>query len=542
MSPPALTRKAPEEGRQVKPRLTRMWKWIAIVIAVLVMSGAMLLRTRLWPFEQGPVLQDLAEASDSKVTLRSFHRTYFPAPGCTIDGLVFHHGDPRTPPLITIAKLIVRGSYLGILTHHVPTIIAEGMQVFIPPFGTGSSFHTQASTIVIDELVARGAVIEFGSRDPHKQGLRFEIREGSLRNVGPKGSMRYHLRVHNPEPPGEIETGGEFGAWQRGNGGETPLSGEYTFEHADLNVYHGIGGILSSHGRFGGVLKHIDISGSTDIPDFEVTSGHHPVHLVTEFSAYVDGTDGDTYLKRVDARFSRTQVEAAGSIAKISGRHGKTALIDLRVRQGRIEDVLGLFVKAPRAPMSGPVGLKAKVEIPPGSERFLEKVKLQGTFGIDEGSFTRPETQTDVNKLSAGARGQNKDDPETVLTDLKGQVRLEQGSAKFTDMSFGVPGAMARLHGTYNIIDHRIDLHGQLQVETQISKTTTGMKALLLKVMDPFFKKRKRGEVVPVHLGGTYEHPQYGLDLNNDKKDEQKAKNSDPKSKTNSGTGSPPKP
>jgi AsmA-like protein len=318
------------------------------------------------------------------------------------------------------------------------------------------------------------------------------------------------------------------------------VSGEYTFEHADLNVYHGIGGILSSQGKFGGVLKHIDISGSTDIPDFEVRSGHHQVHLATQFSAYVDGTDGDTYLKRVDAHFLRTQVVAEGSIAKIPGRTGKTALIDLVVKQGRIEDVLGLFVKSPRAPMSGPVGLKAKVEIPPGKERFLEKVKLQGTFGVDEGTFTKPDTQTNVNKLSAGARGQNKDDPETVLTDLRGQVRLDHGISTFTELSFGVPGASARLHGTYNIIDHRIDLHGQMQVDSQISKTTTGMKALLLKVMDPIFKKRHRGEVVPVHIGGTYEHPQYGLDLSKDKKDGQQAKsNPNQKSKSDASGTSP---
>jgi hypothetical protein len=240
----------------------------------------------------------------------------------------------------------------------------------------------------------------------------------------------------------------------------------------------------------------------------------------------------------VDAHFSKTKVMAEGSIAGIAGRKGKTALIDLRVQQGRIEDVMGLFVKAPRAPMSGPVGLKAKVEIPPGKERFLEKVMLQGTFGIDEGMFTKPNTQTDVNKLSAGARGQNKDDPETVLTDLKGQVRLEHGTSTFTDLSFDVPGASARLHGTYNIIDHRIDLHGQMQVDTQISKTTTGMKALLLKVMDPFFKKRRQGEVVPVHIGGTYEHPQYGLDLDKDKKDGQKAK-SDSKAKSKNDTAKP---
>jgi hypothetical protein len=513
MSSPALTRKAPEGGRTSKPRFTRPQKTIAIAIAALLVGAAVLLRTRLWPFEQGPVLQDLAEVSDSSIAIRSFHRTYFPAPGCAIDGLVFHHGEAGARPLITIERLTIRGSYLGIIRQHVPLIIAEGMHIFIPPFGTGASFHTHASKITIDELVANGTVVEFGSRDPQKQGLRFDVHEASLRHVRSMGSMQYRLKVHNPQPPGEIETAGEFGAWIRDNPGETPVSGEYTFEHADLNVYHGIGGILSSQGKFGGVLKHIDISGSTDVPDFEVRSGHHSVHLMTAFSAYVDGTHGDTYLKRVDAHFSRTQVVAQGSIARIPGRKGKTALIDLRVQQGRIEDILGLFVKAPRAPMSGPVGLKASVEIPPGSERFLKKVKLQGTFGIDEGSFTKPKTQTNVNKLSAGARGQNKDDPETVLTDLKGQVRLDQGISTFTALSFDVPGASARLHGTYNVIDHRIDLHGQMQVDTQISKTTTGMKSLLLKVMDPFFKKRRQGEVVPVHIGGTYEHPQYGTRL-----------------------------
>jgi hypothetical protein len=159
------------------------------------------------------------------------------------------------------------------------------------------------------------------------------------------------------------------------------------------------------------------------------------------------------------------------------------------------------------------MGLKTKVEIPPGERPFLEKVKLQGVFGVDEGSFTKEQTQEDVNKLSAGARGENKDDAETVLSDLTGHVVLENGIANFSDLSFHVPGAEARMRGSSNIINHKIDLHGPMKVDTAISKTTTGMKALMLKVMDPFFKKKKKGEVVPVHILGTYEHPQFGLDL-----------------------------
>jgi hypothetical protein len=78
-----------------------------------------------------------------------------------------------------------------------------------------------------------------------------------------------------------------------------------------------------------------------------------------------------------------------------------------------------------------------------------------------------------------------------------------------------VPGATAHLHDTYNIVNHRINLHGEMKVDTKISKTSSGAKALLLKIMDPLFRKKKKGEIVPVHILGTYEKPQFGLDLAN---------------------------
>ena len=130
------------------------------------------------------------------------------------------------------------------------------------------------------------------------------------------------------------------------------------------------------------------------------------------------------------------------------------------------------------------------------------------------GRFSKLHTQESVNRLSAGAGGEkDASDPETVLTDLTGQAVLEDGTARFSDLSFGVPGAASRVHGTYSLISHKIDLHGQLQVDTKISNTTSGAKAILLKMMDPFFKKKRKGEVLPVRISGTYEHPSFGLDL-----------------------------
>lgn len=505
---------------RTSPTRPRRTTTVIILIAAVVVCVAAYLALswdRIWPFTEKAIVQDLAEASDSTVTIRGSHRTYFPAPGCILEGVEFHHG-PDKWTLITIDKLTIVGSYSGILTKRVPRIRAEGGHVFVPPFGSNVTFETQHSKLVVEELVADGTVIEFASNDPNKKPLRFEVRQGLLHDVQWGNPIVYDLKFHNPEPPGEIATRGKFGVWTKGHPGDTPISGEYTFDRADLGVYGGIAGILASNGNYGGVLKHIDIAGGTEVPDFEVESGRHKVKLVTQFNAFVDGTHGDTFLQHVDARFGRTNLAVQGSVAGVKGRKGKTALLDLTTRQGRIEDILGLFVKTPRAPMSGAIALKAKAEIPPGKERFLKNVKLQGTFGIDDGSFSKPETQKNVNQLSAGARGDKMEDAETVLTDLKGRVVLEAGVATFSDLSFGIPGADAHMYGTYSLLDHKIDLHGRMRVDTKISKTTTGIKSLLLKAMDPFFKKKKQSEVVPVHIGGTYEHPQFGLDLINQKK------------------------
>jgi hypothetical protein len=473
---------------------------------------------RFWPFEQKLVIDNLQEASDSRVQVRAFRHKYLPYPGCELDGVVFTRGTGPGKPLIEIEKLTIQSTYPGILAHHLSLIIAEGMRVTIPPFGSAPPFHTTRSKITVGEIVANGATLDFVLRGSDKQPLRFDIREASLHDVGWKGPFTYRVRLHNPTPPGEITAEGKFGVWNQSDPAQTPLSGEYSFEHADLSIYHGVAGTLSSKGNFGGSLGHIDISGTTDTPDFTVKMGGHPMHLKTQFSAYVDGTRGDTFLKRVDAHFRKTQVVATGSIAKGANDKRRVALLDLIAENGRIEDILSLFVKKDRPPMSGEVTLTTKVELPSGDEPFLKRVRLWGNFGIGGGKFSKSSTQEGVNKLSAGALGEKDPvDPETVLTDLTGQATLTNGTATLADLSFGVPGAAARMRGTYDLIGHKIDLRGQLQVDSKISNTTHGVKAFLLKMMDPFFKKRKQGEILPVRISGTYEHPSFGLSIEDEK-------------------------
>ena len=501
----------------------RKWFLRFGIATVVILVVATCFLWAYWPFRPKAVIEGLEEASQTKVKYARFHGTYFPRPGCVLDNVVFQHNlAPGHPPLMTVARLRIEGTFLGLFTRHVRLIHADGLHVLIPAIGSGENFETPPrSSVVIDSLVADGGVLEFATRQARTRPLMFGFHKFLLNSIGSDGPAKFQARFSNPEPPGEVKTSGTFGPWNQQKVGNTPVAGEYSFQHADLGVYGGIAGTLGSSGKFEGRLDHVAVHGTTDTPDFAVTSSSHQVRLRTEFQATVDGTNGDTLLESVNANLWRTTIWSEGSIAGAEGGNGKTASIELATKDGRIEDLLRLFTSAPRAPMAGSVSFKAKAILPPGDRAFLDKVTLQGDFGIDGGRFTKPDTQRAVNDFSSGARGDKKraqdepdePGPETVLSDLKGHVSLTNGTAHFSNLSFNVPGASAVMEGTYNLLTQKIDLRGNLKTTAQLDNTTHGIKAAMLKVLEPFFKKHKTGYIAPVKVTGTYQHPSFGLDL-----------------------------
>jgi hypothetical protein len=164
--------------------------------------------------------------------------------------------------------------------------------------------------------------------------------------------------------------------------------------------------------------------------------------------------------------------------------------------------------------MEGATNIHAHVVWPYGHERFLKRVVLQGEFEIEHAQWTKPERQMSVNMLSKKASGKKKDpDTPNVTADIKGSVLLRNGIAKFQDISFKVPGAEAMLHGTYSLEDTKIDFHGDLKTDASLSDDTSGVKAVLLKPLDPLFKRKHAGAVVPVEMTGTYHNPHFGVSL-----------------------------
>jgi len=474
-----------------------------------------------WPFRLAAVSKQFADESDSHVSAGSFHTTYFPHPGCVLEQVIFQHNPARgAPPLITVKRITIRGTFSGIFARHVEQILVEGMHIFIPPLGSEPFKIPPRSAVVIDDLVADGTVLEVASRDAGTSPLQFSFRGFNISDVGAKVPAVFKATLSSPLPPGEITTTGKFGPWNADEVGKTVVSGDYRFEHADLGVFPGISGMLGSSGKYSGALEHIDVEGSTDVPLFAVTRSSHHAQLRSQFHAVVNAENGDVFLQNVNANFHQTTISSQGSVAGEAGKPGKTAALTLASKDGRIQDLLLLWTKSRQAPMSGVVSFQAKVSVPPGETAFLKKVELQGDFGIDAGSFTKSDTQQGVNSLSQGALGDKNHKaendpsaPQNVLSDLKGHVLVRNGIATFSDLSFGVPGALAQMQGTYNLISAKIDLHGTLKTQAEVSKTTHGIKSLMLKVLDPFFKNKPDGYLAPVKITGTYDHPAFGLDV-----------------------------
>jgi hypothetical protein len=306
---------------------------------------------------------------------------------------------------------------------------------------------------------------------------------------------------------------GDFGPWQRENPGRTPLGAKYEFRNANLDHFKGIGGILSSTGKFKGVLERIEVDGETHTPDFVVDISGQRVPLETKFRAIVDGTNGETLLKPVRARVLNTTILADGGVLETPGRKGRTVKLDVTVEGGRIEDLMRLALKSEPV-MTGRINFQTGFLLPPGEQDIAERLRLDGRFGLAAAQFSSPGIQDKIADLSDKGRGEPRTDTpsDRVASDFKGVFRLGGGVIQFRDLAFRVPGAGVFLNGSYGLETEALDFRGKLRLNAKLSETTTGVKSFFLRMVDPFFRDEDQ-TVVPIKITGTRKEPDFGLAL-----------------------------
>ncbi len=468
----------------------------------------------------------------SGVEIGAFHASLSPVPKATIEDIVLrYHHRTDIPPLARIKKMTVEATLAGIRLKPVRILklTLEGLEVSIPP----RTHNTVAASppvwqeapekktvpaFELEEVVADGMVLHLIPADPQKDPRDFEFATLSLHSVGIDRPMAFTARLTNWKPPGRIETTGQFGPWAAGDPGETPLSGKYTFREADLSVFKGIAGTLSSDGEYRGRLDWIECQGTTDTPDFSVSTGK-PVDLKTEFHAIVDGLNGDTTLDPVTAHFLKSTVVARGGVIGMKPRKGKDINLTVTVDSGHVEDFLHLVVKSQQPVMTGPITVRASFDLQPGPREVIDRLNLKGHLVIPNGHFTSLKVQDMLGNFSRRAEGDPKGEiDQHVASQFSSDFTLSNAMMNFSRLVFDVPGAEVRLSGDYEVHGGQMDFTGQARTVAKVSQMTTGFKSKLLKIVDPFFAKDGAGAVIPIRITGTKDSPKFGLNFHNSKK------------------------
>jgi AsmA-like C-terminal region len=472
----------------------------------------------------------------SKVELDAFHVSLFKGLQVSGAGLrIFGASDPNNheagfQPIINVAEFRFRMGLMEFLRYpkHVNTVYIKGLQLNLPPREQRGDMQNMGPKkgkieINVDRLVCDQTRLIVNTLRPGKLPLEFDIEKLTMTDIGPNGPMHFDANLINPKPVGNVLSMGSFGPWRADSPRDTPLSGTYSFEHADLGTIKGIGGILSSTGKYAGILDEIAVDGSTDTPDFRIAISGRKVSLHTDFHAIVDGTSGDTYLQPVKAKILNSWLEANGSVVRTKDPAGHHVQLDVVIQKGKIEDLLKLGIRTDPPIMTGTVRLNTKFDLPPGEPDVADRLHLAGNFGVSEAHFTNEKIQSKVDALSMRSQGKPKpaqdNIPDTVNSDMTGTFNLAKGLITFSQLGYRVPGTQVNLTGTYSLDGNQFDFHGKIRMDAKLSQMITGWKSILLKPVNPFFSKNGAGTELPIKITGTKSEPRFGLDFHHKNED-----------------------
>ncbi len=520
-------------AREISPSLrSRLWAfkpsfspllWIPVALAVIWIA----ILTWKWPFTQSRVETALQKEIGKPLQIGSFRATFLPL-GYVVEDVKFVDSKNGDTP-IAVRKFTVIASYADLLfmRKSLQQVAINGLHMAVPLTPTasqqekGSSHPTAPRFSSIGEIKMDDSVIEFSSTGTQEEPFQEEpfkvvIRSATLQNMNRHSSSPFRAELVINEPSGMIHATGRLGPWNWNDAGQTSLAGSFTFSQANLDTVGDMKGSFNAEGKFDGPLHRLSCYGHVEIPQFGTAQGRYTLPLSTIFHATVNGLNGDTVLNDVQSRLNRTVIRSQGEIKGKERQVGKTAHLHLIVDEGQVDDFLLLVTRSPQPSMTGAISLQADVDIPANNLGFLQKLKLQGDFGMSGSRFTKASTQSPINHLSKSAEGLSKDeeiqDPTIVLSDIKGHVSAQNGIASLSHLSFVIPGANANMAGTYNLLDKTVHLDGTLKTTGKLSDATSGWKAGFTKLLSPFLKKHSV-TVVPFKITGTAQNSHFMLDL-----------------------------
>jgi hypothetical protein len=533
-----------------------MWVGGGLLAVLAVVAGVVaVVLHRAEPYLRARIVGELQERFHARVELDSFHVSLVDGlraegkglriwPPAQVEGIAVPGSAPGEP-LIRLEEFRFHAPlhYEPGKPFHISLVELKGLVVDVPPrshfvnlskrdgvasaesAGDSAGGAKKLLRFSVDSMECIGTRLVLETSKPGKLPLDFAIAHLKLTKIGSGGPMGFDAELTNPRPVGTIHTTGNFGPWLVADPGESPITGVYRFEHADLGGFKGIAGILSSTGRFDGTLRELVVDGETDTPDFRLTHFGNAMALHTRFHARVDGTNGDTWLEPVDAILGHSHFTAQGQVVRVMATEsggaphsiGHDIALKVKVDRARIEDFLRLTSNTQTPLLTGALTFKTDLHVPPGPTQVHERLTLNGTFGLDEARFASTKIQDRIEELSFRGLGRPKDgknsDGAGIRSTMEGDFKMAGGVITLSRLTYTVPGAEIELTGKYGVEGGTLDFAGTARLEATISEMVGGWKGLLLKPVDRYFKKGGAGTRVPIHIEGTRVEPKFGIDF-----------------------------
>jgi hypothetical protein len=257
----------------------------------------------------------------------------------------------------------------------------------------------------------------------------------------------------------------------------------------------------------------------------------------------VDGTDGDTWLEPVDAELGQSHFTVQGQVVRLKipnsqnasekqggnvqagsvmekaspFRGGHDIALTMNVDRARIEDFLRLASRGSAPLLTGTVKVKSTLHILPGETPVLQRLILKGVFALDQAQFSSAKIQGDIKQLSLRGQGRPKEvkttDPASIDSTMEGNFQMASGVITLPALTYTVPGTTIELKGTYGVEGGALNFLGNAKMEATVSQMVGGWKGLLLTPLDPYLKRDGAGTEIPIHIRGTREQPDFGIDF-----------------------------
>jgi len=416
-------------------------------------------------------------------------------------------------------------------TVHIALIEVNGLNVDLPPQshfshmeakpGAGSAAGARAQGFSVDRIECKRVNLTLETSKPGKLPQVYAITRLRLDGYSSGSAVRFDGDLTIPRPQGAVHTQGSFGPWKVEDPGESVVSGDFTLAHGDLGVFKGIAGKMDASGHYQGTLRDLSVTGVTATPDFRLTHFGTALELRTSFNARVDVTNGDTRLDAVDAQLGRARFRTHGEIVRVAAdathAGGHDIALDVDAKGAPVEEFLKLTSHSGTPLLTGAVTFKAALHIPPGPVPVHQRLRLDGNFTLEQARFSSEQIQKGIEQLSLRAQGRpssvKNEDPLAVRSQMQGDFHVANASLRLPGLDYSVPGAEIQLHGTYGFDGGTLGFAGTAKMQATVSQMVGGWKGLLLKPVDRLFRKQGAGTAIAIHIRGTREKPDFGVEL-----------------------------